>query len=431
MAFEVTKKTDRRRSTKYEVEFLDYNGKVYPPLKMDLAAQTVGEVTQSNFNRTRNFVPGVFSVNPIEHLKWKGTSVPVKRDGKIFLPSAHGTGYSAADKGGVRIWGDLAANMHPISGIGLNPFETVVQPSANTKAWAINNAYAKLEEADFSTAVWLAELRETIEMLRNPLKSFRALWERMFISTRKTSFQTYRKSIDDIASQWLEYRYGIMPIILDIMAIKKLYDDGLSRKTREINRARKRKVFEATQTATLDKRFDRSAYMVFIEYKVIRYVEDAVVGSVFYRQNSGIMEDLALLGLNAGQIPAYLWELVTLSFVVDWVVGIGDWLAAICPHPHLDILGNTVSYRRTETNVIQTTRATYYPDGRFQWVPTKSAHIVERQSVVRLVNQPKQWLPAIEPSVLNLNRSIDALALIWGRVTPYANKLIKHSTKLR
>lgn len=430
MAFEQTKKTDRRRGTELKVNYLDYYGKPYDTTKTDLAAQTVGEVTQSNFNRTKNFVPGVFTVNPIEHLSWKGTSLPLKYEERVFLPSAYAV-YNPNDKGGRILWGDVAANMHPLAGIGLQPFTSAAQPSANTVAWAINNAYAKLEEADFSTAVWLAELRETIEMLRNPLKSFRALWERMFTSTRKTSFQTYRKTVDDMASQWLEYRYGIMPVILDIMAIKKLYDDGLSRRTRVINRARKRKVLEETLTASLDKRWDRSAYMVYVEYKVLRTVEQAVVGSVFFRHNSGIMEDLALLGLNAGQIPAYLWELVTLSFVLDWAVGIGDWLAAICPHPQVDILGNTVSYRYTESNIISTNRATYYPDGRFKWVPLKSVHHVVRQSTLRLVNQPKPWLPAMEPSVLNLKRSIDGLALIWGKVTPSVNKLLKQSTKLR
>lgn len=433
MAFEQMKKTDRRSGTCYSIQYIDNYGKPYDSVKMDLSTQVVGEVKQSNFNRTKNFVPGVFSVNPIEHLSWKGTAIPIPEKEKVFLSSQVlvPRPWDVPTKAGRFLWGDLAANTHAVSGVGIGPFTTAVQPSANQKAWAINNAYAKLEEADFSTAVWLAELRETIEMLRNPLKAFRTLWERMFISTRKTSFQTYRRSIDDMASQWLEYRYGIMPVILDIMAIKKLYEDGLSRRTRVINRARKRNVSEGTQTASLDKRFDRPAYMIYYEYKVTRIVETAIVGSVFYRHNSGIAEDLALLGLNAGQIPAYLWELVTLSFVLDWAVGIGDWLAAICPHPHIDILGNCVSYRYTETNIIQTARATYYPDGRYPWKPVKSAHIAERQSTVRLVNQPKSWLPAMEPSVLNLKRSIDALALTWGKVTPSVNKLIKQSTKLR
>lgn len=430
MAFQMSKKTDRRRSTEYSVEYIDYYGNKYD-LKSDLAAQTIGKVTQSNFNKTTNFKPGVFSVNPIEHLSWEGISSPVKYEERVFLTSKYPK-YNPDDKGGRKVYGHVAANMHPLAGVGLNPFTGAVQPPSGLKDWALNNAYAKLADADFDTALWLAELRETIEMLRNPFKSFRKLHERIFVSTRKASFSSYKKSIDDIASQWLEYRYGIMPIILDIQNIRKLYENGLSRRERVINRGRKGKVFEAIQTAALDKRSDRPADMVYVEYGVQRFLTESISGSVYYKHNSGLWEDLGLLGLDPTQIPSVLWELVTLSFVVDWVVGIGDWLKAISPHPGLDILGNSVSYRYKETNIISTRRATYYPDGRFAWLPIKSQHMTVRESVVRLVNQPKPWLPALEPSVLNLNRSIDSLSLIWGNmISPRISKLAKATTKLR
>lgn len=426
MAFNTMKKTDRRRGASYTALNLGSDGKVYATY-IEMKPQCFGSVKQSNFNRTVNFKPGVFTVNPVEHLEWQAVGIAVPEDNPVLLSSRYSRDPNS--KGGRLLWGDCAGILHATDGIW--PFTTAIQPTLNTKNWALNNAYAKLEEADFSTAVWLAELRETIAMLKNPLKSFRSLWERLFVSTRKTSFQSYRKSIDDISSQWLEYRYGIMPVILDIMAIKKLYEDGLSRRTRTINRARKRKVFELTRTLDIDKRYTRSAYMVTMDYKVIRSVEETVVGSVFYRHNAGLLEDLSLLGLNAGQIPAYIWELVTLSFVVDWVVGIGDWLAAICPNPALDILGNTVSYKYIEKNIIDVIRGIYSPTGGpYTWVPIRSQHECTRTSVVRLVNQPKPWLPAVEPSVLNLKRTIDGLALTWGKVTPHANKLIK-STKLR
>lgn len=429
MAFQMSKKTDRRKPAALNVEYIDSLGKV-TQTKVDLGTRVIGTVTQSNFNKTTNFKPGVFSVNPIEHLRWSGISSPVKPEEKVFLSSNYPG--STPTKGGRKVWGDVAAYMSIYSGNSVSPYTAAIQPPSSLKAWALNNAYAKLADADFDTAVWLAELRETIEMLRNPFKSFRNLFERIFISKRKASFSSFKKSVDDVASQWLEYRYGLMPVILDIQNIKKLYEDGLSRRERVINRGRKGKVFEAIQTANKVLRWDRPAYMVYVEYLVQRFLTESISGSVYYKHTSGIWEDLGLLGLDPTKIPSVLWELATLSFVVDWVVGIGDWLSAITPNPALDILGNSVSYRCKEVNVISTRRAVYYTDGRFTWVPIKSQYVETRESVVRLVNQPKPWLPALEPSVLNLNRSIDSLSLIWGNMlSPRISKLAKATTKLR
>lgn len=429
MAFQMSKKTDRRRSTSISIEYIDGNGNV-ESRNSDLAASTIGTVTQSNFNKTTSFRPGVFSVNPIEHLRWEGKSSAIEQKDRVFLSSNYPGSWPT--EAGRKVYGDVAANMQQYPDSGIEPFATAIQPSSSHKTWALNNAYAELANADFDTALWLAELRETIEMLRNPFKSFRQLYERIFVSTRKASFTSFKKSVDDAASQWLEYRYGLMPVILDIQNIRKLYEDGLSRRERLINRGRKGKKFEVIQTAALEKRFDRTAHMYFVEYLVQRFVEESISGSVYYKHNSGTWEDLGLLGLDPTKIPALLWELTTLSFVADWVVGIGDWLSAILPNPALDILGNSISYRYKETNIISTRRATYYPDGRFAWVPMKSQHIAVRESVVRLVNQPKPWLPALEPSVLNLNRSIDSLSLIWGNcISPRISKIAKATTKLR
>ena len=433
MAFGELKVTKRTRDTTYKIDYLDYGGSVYST-QTEVANQTVGEQKAANFNKTTNFTPGVFSVNPIEHLSWTGTSIPIEYKDRPFLASKYGPRpYSLNDKGGRKVYGHIAAHLSQYAGTGLQPFTAAVQPPSHLAEWALTNAYAELGKADFDTALWLAELRESVEMLRSPFQGFRKMWQKMFAtSKRNASYFSYRKFLDDMSSQWLEYRYGIMPIILDIQNIVDLIDRGFAKRERTIQRGRKGKQFGETQTAALDKRFDRPAHSVYVEYTVQRFLSESISGSVYFRHSGTAWDTLQKLGVDPFKASTLLWELKTLSFVVDWVIGIGDWLDSITVNPFIDVLGNSISYRYKEINIISTRRAIFDPNVRYTWVPMKSQHVAVRESVVRLVNQPKPWLPSMEPNVLNLKRSLDTLSLLWGNVaSPKLRKLAKATTKLR
>jgi hypothetical protein len=118
------------------------------------------------------------------------------------------------------------------------------------------------------------------------------------------------KSISDL---WLQYRYGIMPIVLTIQDVMdKMEENGFSfdKKNR-------------TTTLHIDSSPDipNSGNSIYISYN------GSIKISAGYRASfsSG---NLRALGKTAFNPLLTAWELVPYSFVVDWFIGIGDWLTA-------------------------------------------------------------------------------------------------------
>jgi hypothetical protein len=112
--------------------------------------------------------------------------------------------------------------------------------------------------------------------------------------------------------EWMQYRYGIMPLIYSMNDIKKVVDVGFQ----HINR--KTANFQPTPTN------------VSLPGPNVRYKWTETVGSVklaatvrsWYTWDA--LSRLDTLGFNP---LATAWELIPYSFVFDWFVNVGDYIA--------------------------------------------------------------------------------------------------------
>lgn len=412
MAFTTVKTLDERRPASFQIQYRDYYG-VDGAKYVLISPKEVGVQKRTSMNKTVDYLPGRFSVNPIEQIRTETVSLRPRED--VFLP-----GVRAGKPGlnGRLISGDIMSYMCQYSGVGFTDAELTIPtyPSTNEKYLALNGAWEKINREDFGIALWLAELRETIEMLRSPLSGFRKLWNEFFHSSRKLSKYGGKTLGDSLTSQWLEYRMGITPFILDILAILKLYEDGLTRHERTMEKATRRILDtdgEPVQYYKGNKLYSLPAHMVYISYTETRFQKRAVTARYYYRRNARLAETLARLGFSPAALLAVGWELVPYSFVVDWVFNVGQWLNSIVPAPGIDILGNTVSSKQTLHSYIVCDWATYYNDGTYPKVKVDCASSTFIEGYTRTVNNPTPVRPALQANILNLKRSVDSISLIW------------------
>lgn len=182
----------------------------------------------------------------------------------------------------------------------------------------------------FQGGVFLGELRETLHLIRHPAQALRKSISDYYQNVKKRSKNVRRgQSVANVLSNtWLEYVYGVRPLIADI-------NDGLSFLNHASNRVLQDRVIlegkgedRATSTGTL-------SYSVWGNAVVLnaRYVDTHVVtvkykGSILCAAGSARPTRTELLGFKWEEFVPTVWELIPYSFLVDYFSNIGEVLSA-------------------------------------------------------------------------------------------------------
>lgn len=172
---------------------------------------------------------------------------------------------------------------------------------------------AKVKDSDVDVAVFLGEIRETKAMfagsLQNILRAARAAASGASLATIG-GLLGVRWSPKTPANGWLLVQYGILPLIRDIEGAVKALEKGLLKLGYKLARAR----HVYTDTVTQVSGDWTKSWSLHLETSA----------RVKYRVVNEYVSTLASLGLtNPGVLG---WELLRLSFVVDWLFGVGAWL---------------------------------------------------------------------------------------------------------
>lgn len=170
-------------------------------------------------------------------------------------------------------------------------------------------------------AVDLAEVRQTIKMLRNATKFTKLVGEFARDVVKKRGYKKIRpgptqgqRRLDYVNGKWLEYRYGWLPLISSIHSIGEAM-----RKRRETQL-----VYLKARSGQKKEETIRTGDRSFGNPEKIRYLNGS------YRCEIGVLFDLPTgpqwsdwTSLNPAAIA---WELVPFSFVADWFIGVGQCL---------------------------------------------------------------------------------------------------------
>ena len=216
---------------------------------------------------------------------------------------------------------------------------------------------------------------------------------------------------------WLEYRYGWSPIVYDIVdTLKAVYVQDLKA---ELSKPRGPfTVARGKSSESWSKDTDLSSVVTGVgslgkrveahELSCRAYIlyRSALEGSLFERLN-----DFGLFN-----VPLAIWELVPLSFVVDWFVPVGDYLEAIQPKFGVEIVTSGFTYTHKVDVSQWLTQWGTVAKPTLGWPPFAPVGVPEKASILRWERSVGLGSPSFPPIDTNLGvkRLLDAAALLKG-----------------
>lgn len=258
------------------------------------------------------------------------------------------------------------------------------------KKGLITQTVAQANSGTYDLLTELAELPETIKymygLVGDAARAAKATKSKEveILRLAKRKGMTVIQIADAVASVWMQYRYAISPIIYSLEDIqvtlesyKRLFARYRSRQVDTLNLGQGEDPFWDSVTIT-------STHRCLIKRS---YSPEHIVDAL-----------LQVLKMNP---VTTAWELVPLSFVVDWFLNIGDLLSALTG-PNHEYVQSVASYSiKTEMECTFTS-----PD-------TGATLSYKADRYTREVIDPSALIGLTAAVDMNLFRTLDSLALGW------------------
>lgn len=355
--------------------------------------QLLGVITRRGDRKNPN--PHAYVKFRTDALDFKSTSDDTKRGGSLIVHS----GKVLVENGPTVIPDD-----HP-SSLKVSDYTGRLTDDSMEKVYKKIRGKANL-------AVDLAESRETMAMLRN----FKEVGRRLLLYNRNPSALVLdvantlkggprkwpTKVIRTASNQWMQYRYGIMPLIYSTYDIlDTMYRANYGGTIRVIGRATDSDGSEASM-------YDSASNC---DVSISESLSVRVQNICFFALPSGnqIYDYTSLSPLGIA------WELLPLSFVGDWFVNVGQVLDLM---ENKAIFANrlisrveTVTTRRTSVSVFKLRTAAGQPV-----YSSEGGRVTRITSLARSISEtlPSPQFPSVQVK-LNSKRFLDAAALIYQR----------------
>lgn len=261
--------------------------------------------------------------------------------------------------------------------------------------------------------IWesLAEYKQTLQLLENPLTKLRSLSSRVLNSAERNS--TSRGLLKEVSGGYLIMRYGIKPLLNDIANIL----DSLKKVT-----GKQRKTSRASESLYATKGSSGSLTFLSLDSTWTRETVDSVVlrGMSLDEVELDIFGNLGFSFKGLLTLP---WELTGYSFVADWFANIGDYINASAPSLGYNQLGSCLTMSRVTSQAYRFAATANPGSGVTLIAPCQGA--------VGIVRETKLRGPLSRPGVAlktdfgfsQFTRSADAFSLLAQRFTKI-NKLV-------
>lgn len=283
------------------------------------------------------------------------------------------------------------------------------------------------------TNLWetLAERKQTYAMLGSTLESIKTITRTMSdqvansnSSVTRYLVKNYSKATIGLAGLWLINRYGLTPLLKDVAALRKQLSETLDSAERHTSRGKA----DVSRVATENGSWVLSGNHIAANW-------NAVNSDVFLVRAMSLDEwKLSLadhFGLSWKGLASLPYELLTLSFVADWFVNMGDFIGGLVPLPGVNQRGACIAYQRVSSRTFNVTG----------YSPVGIAAVLSSGTLSKIgVSTEKVRVPGLRaPSLVRLNRSkvdpalaknqdrvVDACALIGQRLARVTFHLGQH-----
>jgi hypothetical protein len=349
------------------------------------------------------------------------SDVQLSRFKRSYIPGTFSKPYDPYTGVGVEVHGDLAGYfVEPSVGGVILPLGTIQQE-------LLMRCYSQMYASDMMAGESLGELGETVAMLHRPLGKARDLLSRMLgRANRSMRKGRYRLMAEASQEAWLQGRYGLTPLLMDMQTIFKRSLEARGAIYKRPNLVvRHGKTQSGSTTGTIPRQNPWPMLLTEGEWSCTAQRKTSA-GVIYCHYDSRSDDSIAsIMGSRARDVIPTIWNLMPRSFVVDWFIGIGDWLQVISPEPRINVLGNWI----TVINEIDTTcvgKVVYpnpMPDPNFYYRGGLGSSTRNSFSYIRVCNNTVAAFPIVKGLNLSRLHQIDALALSLDPLLGLLDKL--------
>lgn len=370
------------------------------PIMYHYSNEGITDKVTSGFHK--KIAEGEVVINPVSHVKYSAKSNHSGRyewtrsDGSIYKESAPSLT-------------SMQIQRYPHYMCSIPPEPT---PSWDMTAATRLQALGSVDRTPYSFAEDIAEMRETLRFLRNPLQSLRNLSKEL--SDDVSNLLNRRKALkraDAIADVWLQYQFAFMPLV-------RSASDAIDAFGQQVKRPKRRTARGVSVFSDSDS----------VEQQIATWLSSAS-HTVTTTARSGILYEVSnplgdwkfKYGLRFKDIPETLWAIFPYSFMVDRVLNISQAVRGFASFldPNVKMLGAWDSVKKTRITTISwlghispivvsvevdepdTWSETFETYDRSQWIPTFSDLVPELR---------------IKGLVDTSSKIADLAALIYARV---------------
>lgn len=267
----------------------------------------------------------------------------------------------------------------------------------------------------------IAELKETLEFLKNPIASLAGLARAFSLKKRKlNSIKNVKKRLKAIADLWNTYRFAAAPLIRSAMTALEAYND------REKALRPSRRTAHARFRDFGDPFFSQHTAANGISHKYhynkwsMRSVE--AHATIYYEVSNPVDDWFFRLGLRVKDVPVTMWEILPLSFMVDRLINIRAAIAGLLniADPSVTFLASSYTTRATDEHLLQMYSETWDYGEWTATIENPDFRKYTSYSWKRALWSPSVYdtIPPITPGYLvkDVQSILDLISIITSRV---------------
>lgn len=318
--------------------------------------------------------------------------------------------------------------------LGINPADRREPPSVLTDSdprRALTKAYANANGQSLQLLVELAEFEKTLLLLSGLLtESMHALQRCLRILNPREIAKLKRKGVRILTggklvsktlttgkkagaaagSRYLQWHYGMMPLVLSIRDAQNAIRELLDRSFRVTGRGGDSDTRTASQTYS-------GIYPYYDGGPLAQPYDLTTTVSRTTKSRAYVVQELSLsasrvLGIDLTSVPGAIYELIPYSWMADWFLNVGDWLKAVNTTPGIRVLGSGCSTTDTTTTVRQLSlHAHSYSEGSGYgaWSASASAGITTLTRTETTKNRDVNLSIPILPQATGLHKAMSPL----------------------
>lgn len=300
---------------------------------------------------------------------------------------------------------------------------------------AMQDAWNRVTQPDIDFGENLANMAQTIKMINDPLKGLAAVLRKMvrgcppglkrIPKTPKEERNLPRqakKSLAFLENRWLEYRYGIVPLAQDVSKGIEIY-------TEKFKVDADVKVSHGSAPGFKTEQVSEAVYGagtpgIFTNFRTTLQTSTKTRACVYHQNvfgDKGIDPVLRQIGLHPFQLGNLAWNLLPLSFVVDWTWDVSSFIASMSPVADKRFFGTTTSWKSQsiiEKRILGFFSTTH--SKRVTGAPCRATGTTRKYK--RVCNRPFPVKLLRGADLSTVKRAIDALALTMQNIP----RLLRH-----